>query len=123
MTIKEKTYVQMLKETAMMTHVGSGPKDPAPKEKETKSPVTDSKGEGTQQAGTKDPNKIPALSALKKELAKEGIAQKLLDHEKFIPFLEHIISQISEEEIQKHIQERNLPERLAKNIKEFKNNK
>lgn len=73
MAITEKTYKDMLKETVMLKHVGSGPKDPAPEENETKSPVEDSKGEGTQQAGTKDPNKIPSVSALKKELAKEGI--------------------------------------------------
>ena len=73
MVMTEKTYKDMLKETVMLKHVGSGPKDPAPEEKETKSPVEDSKGVGTQQAGTKDPNKVPSISALKKELAKEGI--------------------------------------------------
>jgi len=70
---KEKTYLNLLKEMKMMTHVGSGPKDPAPKEKETKSPVEDGTGTGTKQAATGHPNVIPPISYLKKELAKEGV--------------------------------------------------
>ena len=70
---EEKSYLTILKETTMLnTHVGSGPKDPAAKEKETKSPVEDSKGQGTEQAGTKSPNTIPAVASLKKMLALEG---------------------------------------------------
>lgn len=64
---------QYLSELKIMSHTGSGPVDPAPKEKETKSPVEDEKGQGTEQAGTEFPNKIPPLAALKKYLAKEGI--------------------------------------------------
>jgi len=71
---KEGQYLSELKETTMIKHVGSGPKDPAPEEKDAKSPVDDSKGEGTQQAGTKDPNKIPPVSKLGKELAKEDMS-------------------------------------------------
>lgn len=72
MSTTEKTYKEMLQET-VIKHIGSGPVSPAPKEKETKSPVEDAKGQGTEQAGTKSPNKIPPISALKKEFAKEGI--------------------------------------------------
>ena len=70
---QERTDVEMLKETKMLNHVGSGPVDPAPKEKETKSPVEDGKGAGTAQSSTGHPNVIPPIAYLKKELAKEGI--------------------------------------------------
>jgi hypothetical protein len=70
---EERTYLELLKETKMLKHVGSGPVDPAPKEKETKSPVEDGTGTGTKQAATGHPNKIPPIAYLKKELAKEGI--------------------------------------------------
>jgi hypothetical protein len=121
MAITEKTYTDMLKETVMLKHVGSGPVDPAPKEKETKSPVVDSKGEGTQQAGTKDPNKIPALSALKKELAKEGVGDKILNHKNFITVLEHIFSKIGKENLEEMIKDRTLPTTVAKYILRAKN--
>jgi hypothetical protein len=70
---QEKNYLQILKEMEMIKHVGSGPKDPAPKEKETKSPVEDGTGAGTKQASTGHPNVIPPISYLKKELAKEEV--------------------------------------------------
>ena len=112
---QEKSYISLLKETAMLnTHVGSGPKDPASKEKETKSPDEDSKGEGTQQAGTKDPNKIPAISSLKKDLAKEGVSNEVLEDESFIPMLEAIFSHIGNETLRELIKTRKLPTRVAK---------
>ena len=70
---KEATYLDLLKEGEIIKHVGSGPKDPAPKEKETKSPVEDGTGTGTKQASTGHPNVIPPVSYLKKELAKEEV--------------------------------------------------
>jgi hypothetical protein len=70
----EKQYLSELKETKMIHHIGSGPVDEAPKEKEVKDPEADTKGVGTQQAGTKDPGKIPSIPALKKELAKENMS-------------------------------------------------
>lgn len=70
---EEKLYLDLLKETKMLQHTGSGPLDPAPKEKDTKSPVEDGTGQGTKQAATGHPNVIPPLAYLKKELAKEGI--------------------------------------------------
>ena len=70
---QEKMYLDLLKETKMLQHTGSGPVDPAPKEKETKNPVEDGTGQGTKQAATGHPNVIPPLAYLKKELAKEGI--------------------------------------------------
>lgn len=70
---KEEMYLDLLKETKMLKHVGSGPVDPAPKEKEAKSPVEDGTGEGTKQAATGHPNKIPPVSYLKKTLAKEDV--------------------------------------------------
>jgi hypothetical protein len=69
----EKQYLSELK---VMSHTGSGPVDPAPEEKEVKSPEADTKGVGTQQSGTKDPGKIPSIPSLKKDLAKEGIELK-----------------------------------------------
>ena len=66
-------YKDLLIETTIITHTGSGPVDPAPKEKETKSPVEDGTGQGTKQAATGHPNVIPPIAYLKKELAKEGI--------------------------------------------------
>ena len=83
MSTTEKTYKQMLQET-VIKHIGSGPVSPAPKEKETKSPVEDSKGQGTEQAGTKSPNTIPPLAALKKDLAKEGIELTAETKEDFV---------------------------------------
>ncbi len=70
---QESTYLKLLKEMKMMTHVGSGPVEKAPKEKETSSPVEDGTGAGTKQAATGHPNAIPPIAYLKKELAKEGI--------------------------------------------------
>ena len=66
-------YKDLLIETNMISHTGSGPVDPAAKEKDTKSPVEDTTGPGTGQAGTCFPNKIPPMTALKKLLAKEGV--------------------------------------------------
>jgi hypothetical protein len=115
--IEEKNYLTMLKETVMLKHVGSGPVDPAPEEKEVKNPVADTKGEGTQQAGTKDPNKIPAISALKKELAKEGVTAEVLEDKNFIKVLEGIFSKIGKEQIEELIKTRNLPAKIAKALK------
>lgn len=70
----ELQYLSELKETTMIKHVGSGPKDPAPEEKDARDPEEDAKGVGTQQAGTKDPGKIPGHEKLGKELAKEGMS-------------------------------------------------
>jgi hypothetical protein len=70
---QEKQYLNMLKEAEIIKHVGKGPVDPAPKEKEAKSPVEDGEGAGTQQAGTEYPNEIPPVKALEKELAKEEV--------------------------------------------------
>jgi hypothetical protein len=88
-TVKEhrRKYSDLLKETKMLRHVGSGPVDPAPKEKETKSPVEDTKGEGTAQAATGHPNQIPPISYLKKELAKEGIDLDQITGEELIEYI------------------------------------
>jgi len=74
---KDKDYLDMLIETKMINHVGSGPVDPAPKEKETKSPVEDGTGQGTKQASTGHPNVIPPIEYLKKELSKESLEYAL----------------------------------------------
>jgi hypothetical protein len=83
----QRRYSDLLKETKMLRHVGSGPVDPAPKEKETKSPVEDTKGEGTAQAATGHPNQIPPISYLKKELAKEGIDLDQITGEELIEYI------------------------------------
>lgn len=72
---QEKKYLDILKEAEIIKHVGSGPKDPAPEEKEAKSPVEDSTGTGTKQAATGHPNEIPPVPYLKKELAKEEVTR------------------------------------------------
>ena len=70
---EEKQYLDILKETKMLRHVGKGPVDPAPKEKEAKTSTDPGTGEGTVQAATVSPNKIPTVRDLARQLAKEGV--------------------------------------------------
>lgn len=90
---QEKTYLNLLKEMKMLQHTGSGPVDPAPKEKETKSPVEDGTGAGTKQSSTGHPNVIPPIAYLKKELAKEGINIYGNDRDEFVTQIKNLSSE------------------------------
>ena len=70
---EEKQYLDILKETKMLRHVGKGPVDPAPQEKPAKTSTDDAKGQGTVQSATMTPNQVPKVRDLAKYLAKEGI--------------------------------------------------
>lgn len=70
---EERRYLDILKETKMLRHVGKGPVNPAPSEKEASTSTDDAQGQGTVQAGTTTPNAIPKVKDLAKQLAKEGI--------------------------------------------------
>lgn len=70
---QERKYLDILKETKMLNHVGKGPVDPAPKEKAATTSTDPATGQGTVQAATVSPNQIPKVSDLAKQLAKEGI--------------------------------------------------
>lgn len=70
---EERNYLDILKETKMLRHVGKGPVDPAPQEKAAATSTDDTQGQGTVQAGTMTPNKIPKVRDLAHYLAKEGI--------------------------------------------------
>ena len=70
---EERKYLDILKETKMLRHVGKGPVDPAPSEKEAKTSTDDAKGQGTVQAATMTPNQVPKVKDIAKYLAKEGI--------------------------------------------------
>ena len=90
---QESTYLELLKEMKTLQHTGSGPVNPAPKEKETKSPVEDGTGTGTKQAATGHPNVIPPIAYLKKELAKEGINIYGNDRDEFVTQIKNLSSE------------------------------